>query len=523
MTPVDYNHGAPGSPAHGAAARIRALVERVATDKTFNRAAAVASALVSDIDALIHRQIDTHGSEAIAEGVPASPGAATGRLVVTAEAALDAADEGDSVILIRDETGPEDVLGMRVADGIVTTRGGTASHAAVIARGWGIPAIVGMGELTVHADGISISGRTVPTGTVISVDGTSGQLYIGSALAAPAMDCPELDTLLAWADEIRGGRIQLRVNADDATSATEARARGAEGVGLCRSEHMFFADDRLPLIRRLLLTGSGEPDSTVVGQLEDAQQQDFEALLTAMDGLPVCVRLLDPPAHEFLSDTDLDAHGRQRETNPMMGVRGIRLAVAKPWIYPMQLHALTRAVDRLRRRGLHPRVEVMIPLVMNAAELRAARSWVKEGADFAIGTMIETPRAAIMAETLAFEGDFVSFGTNDLTQLTLGLSRDDAESELLPSYFDRGLLVDNPFIHLDEEGVGFLIHHAVANARKAKPEIKIGVCGEHAGDPRSAGFLIDSGVDYLSCSPYRLPALRLTVAQHLLGQRREPA
>jgi len=527
--------------------RLADLVRRaLSAQPGFGPADAVAQAEPADVAHFLHPHFDASSAlERIGMGVPASPGAASGRVVLSADEALQAAERSENVILVRPETGPEDVLGMQAASGILTARGGLASHAAVVARGWGIPAVVGAKDLQVSDSGFTIAGHFVSADETISIDGHTGEVYRGRADVTTATAPPELETILGWADQLRAGRFGVRANADDAESARHARALGADGIGLCRTEHMFLAEDRLPLVRRLILSDDDRIDALALDALEEVQQKDFEALFEAMDGLPVTVRLLDPPLHEFLppleplivaeatgtlddeTARELAAVRRLTETNPMIGTRGVRLGTVKPGLYPMQVRAISKAVSALRSRGRSPHVEVMIPLVVDATELQLARSWVEAaelesgatGPDLesvSVGTMIETPRAAILASEMAGVADFFSFGTNDLTQLTFAFSRDDVEAELIPSYIRQSLLADNPFEVLDRAGVGFLISHAVTAARATCPQLPIGACGEQAGDPASARFLVACGLDYVSCSPFRLPVARLSVAQALL-------
>jgi len=536
-------------PRPGAAAdRIRRAVERaLGPDPSFGPAEAVAATATTDVAHFLHPHFREDGAalELLDVGVPASPGAASGRVVLTAKDAIEAAERGEPVILVRAETGPEDVLGMQAAAGVLTAHGGLASHAAVIARGWGIPAVVGLKSLRVGAAAVFVGERRIPAGETISIDGHTGQVFMGRGTVQTDDLPPELQTLLGWADALRAGHFAVRANADDAAGARHARSLGADGIGLCRTEHMFLAEDRLPLVRRLILSDDPDVDREALIALEEVQAQDFEALLEAMDGLPVTVRLLDPPLHEFLPPVEplvaaeargeLDAEGaaelaalrRMREVNPMIGTRGVRLGMVKPGLYAMQVRAVIRAVSALLARRRDPRVEIMIPLVVDAGELRLARSWVEQaeaevgvpGSErqaVSVGTMIETPRAALVAGELATIADFFSFGTNDLTQLTYAFSRDDVEAELLPRYIDSGLLPANPFEVLDQAGVGFLVRHAVDAARAVQPTIKIGACGEQAGHPGSIRFLVASGLDYVSCSPYRLPVVRLAVAQALM-------
>ena len=504
----------------------------------------------AELSAYLHARFEPSDEHSVlTTGLPASPGAASGRVVTDAAAAVDAGDRGIDVILVRTETTPDDVLGMQSARGILTARGGLASHAAVVARGWGIPAVVGAGEVTVVDGGITIDGTFHPEGTEISIDGRSGHVMLGAVTTATNAAPAELERILRWADEIRAGHVEIRANADTADDAAHARHLGAQGIGLCRTEHMFLAEERLRLVRRLILSDDPTHEREILAELDVVQQHDFEAILSAMDGLPVTVRLLDPPLHEFLPDherlvvaeatgklddvsrAELVAVRRLREANPMIGTRGVRLGVVKPGLYQMQVRALARAVASLISAGRHPQVEIMIPLVMGAEELAMARGWVTSALDevgvtsmasaaVSIGAMVETPRAALVAGALSEHADFFSFGTNDLTQLTYAFSRDDVEVRLLPAYLESGILPFNPFEQLDPDGVGRLIMMTCEDARAAKPTVKIGICGEQAGDPASARFLVDAGVDYVSCSPYRVPIARLAVAQALLDAGR---
>ena len=504
----------------------------------------------AELSVFMHARFDPDGDYTIlTTGLPASPGAASGRIVTSAEAAVDAADRGHDVILVRTETTPDDVLGMQSARGILTARGGLVSHAAVVARGWGIPAVVGAAEVVVRDGGVEIAGDFLVDGSEISIDGRTGNVMAGAVVASTRPAPPELETLLRWADLVRAGRVGVRANADTADDASHARHLGAEGIGLCRTEHMFLAEQRLRLVRRLILSDDPTHERDVLHELDVVQQADFASILAAMDGLPITVRLLDPPLHEFLPDyerlvvaeatgtldeetrAELVAVRRLREANPMIGTRGVRLGVVKPGVYQMQVRALARAVGEALTAGQDPKVEIMIPLVMGAAELAMARQWVLDALDEAgvtdvdaisIGAMVETPRAALVAAELSEHADFFSFGTNDLTQLTFAFSRDDVEVRLLPAYLEAGVLPFNPFDQLDREGVGRLIELTCRDSRAVKPNIKIGICGEQAGDPGSARFLVDAGVDYVSCSPFRVPIARLAVAQALLDAGRVP-
>ncbi len=512
---------------------------------------AVAAALnciaPEDLGAFFHQSLpDDVDAVAVGEGLPASPGAASGRIVLTSDDAIVAGDNGDNVILVRSETTPDDVLGMQAARGILTVRGGLVSHAAVVARGWGIPAVVGASMVHLAADTVTIGDQVLRAGDEITIDGSSGKIYRG-ALVTSGADAPaELDTLLAWADTVALGTVQVRANADTEGDAGVARKLGAQGIGLCRTEHMFLAADRLQLMRRFILSNDPESEAAALGALEAAQIVDFESVLEAMDGLPVTVRLLDPPLHEFLPDlvdlavrealgqlsdderVEIVAVRRLHESNPMIGTRGVRLGFVRNGVYQMQVRALCTAAANLFARGKRPMVEIMIPLVVDAEELRTARGWVRDVLDeighpelrstvVTVGAMIETPRAALTAAAMAEHADFFSFGTNDLTQMTYAFSRDDVEATLLPAYRALGVIPDNPFAVLDQDGVGELIRIACTDARATKPGIKLGACGEHAGHPPSAAFLVQQGVDSVSCSPFRVPMARLGVAQALLA------
>ena len=507
------------------------------------------------LDQVLHPQF-TNKSKALTKGLAASPGAAVGKVYFTADEAEAAAKKGEAVILVRSETSPEDVHGMMVAKGILTARGGLVSHAAVVARGWGTPAIVGADSVRIEGKSFSIGDVIVREGDVISLDGTTGEVMIGEMQLTAAEPTKEFQTILKWADEIRKGKLAVRANADTGEDATKAREYGAEGIGLCRTEHMFLAPDRLPVVRRMILADTPAEETAALEELRSVQKEDFVAILRAMSGLPVTVRLLDPPLHEFLPNveeleikqatTGLDPQEKKllraahdwSEVNPMLGTRGVRLGVIKPGLYAMQVRALMQAADQVAAEGYEPIVEVMIPLTVTREELALARSWVesvliehstrpKTGAKgkfkknarpkVTIGTMIETPRAALCANELAEYADFFSFGTNDLTQMTFGFSRDDVESRMMPAYLEAGLLKRNPFETIDQTGVGELVEIAAKRGRKAKRKIKLGVCGEHGGDPESIALFYRAGLDYVSCSPYRVPIARLAAAQSVIG------
>jgi pyruvate,orthophosphate dikinase len=497
------------------------------------------------LDQVLHPQFANKG-KVLAKGLAASPGAAVGKVYFTADDAVDADERGEPVILVRSETSPEDVHGMMVAQGILTARGGLVSHAAVVARGWGTPAIVGADAIKIHGKSFSVGDITVNEGDVISLDGTTGEVIVGGMELAAAEPPKEFLTILEWADAVRRGRLGVRANADTGEDATKARELGAEGIGLCRTEHMFLAPDRLPVVRQMILADTPDEETAALAELGRVQQIDFEEILLAMDGLPVTVRLLDPPLHEFLPSAEelrikeagvglstqekkeLKAAEEWAEHNPMIGTRGVRLGVVKPGLYAMQVRALMAAAATLRKQGKNPIVEVMIPLTVTREELALARSWVqteidaavkglKNKPDVTIGTMVETPRAAIRADEIAEEADFFSFGTNDLTQMAFGFSRDDIESKMMPAYLEQGLLKRNPFETIDAGGVGELVRMGVQRGRQTKKNLKIGVCGEHGGDPESIALFYDAGLDYVSCSPFRIPIARLAAAQAIIS------
>jgi pyruvate,orthophosphate dikinase len=444
---------------------------------------------------------------------------------------------------------------MMAAEGILTARGGLVSHAAVVARGWGKPAVVGAEAVRISGGSFTVGGVRVAEGDFVSLDGTTGDVVLGEVPLTAASPPPEFAVLLGWADEIRRGRMGVRTNADTGADAANARSFGAEGIGLCRTEHMFLGDDRLPIVRRMILAATADEEDAALEELRVAQKADFASILQAMDGLPVTVRLLDPPLHEFLPNTDellikeateglteqerqlYDAARAWKEVNPMLGTRGVRLGVIKPGLYAMQVRALMEAAAELAAGGGAPIVEIMIPLTVTREELALARSWVTKAVvevvgdgpsrdsargrrrrlEVSIGTMIETPRAALRADEIAEEADFFSFGTNDLTQMTFGFSRDDVEGRMMGDYLEKGLLPHNPFETVDAGGVGELVAIGVQRGRQTRPDLKVGVCGEHGGDPESIALFARAGVDYVSCSPYRVPIARLAAAQAVLA------
>src|SRR3954465_15960776 len=513
------------------------------------KAEAVQRVTADHLDQVLHPQPAGSDLTIIATGLAASPGAAVGKVYFTADDAADAADRGEKVVLVRSETSPEDVHGMQVSEGILTARGGLVSHAAVVARGWGIPAVVGAEAVKISGKEFSANGFTVREGEVISLDGTTGQVILGSVELSASEPPEHFHTILTWSDQIRKGKLKVRANADNGPDATNARQFGAEGIGLCRTEHMFLGEDRLPVVRRMMLADTPEEEAAALEELRVVQKADFEEILEAMDGLPVTVRLLDPPLHEFLPNVEelaikeattgltaeeQDLYNAARawhEFNPMLGTRGVRLGVVKPGLYAMQVRALMEAAAARVAKGGKPIVEIMIPLTVTREELGLARGWcedaVKEATkgakkkiDVTIGTMIETPRAAIRADEIAEEADFFSFGTNDLTQMTFGFSRDDVESRMMPAYLQEGLLKRNPFETIDQTGVGELVKLGAQRGRKVKPDLKLGVCGEHGGDPESIDLFYRAGLDYVSCSPFRVPIARLAAAQAVIAGSR---
>ncbi|MEI3850091.1 MULTISPECIES: pyruvate, phosphate dikinase [Ensifer] len=503
---------------------------------------AVARIDPASLDQLLHPTIDPHARrDIIGSGLPASPGAATGEIVFTSEEAVQADKEGRKVILVRVETSPEDIHGMHAAEGILTTRGGMTSHAAVVARGMGTPCVSGAGSIRVDLRNelLTAGSVTLRKGDIITIDGSSGQVLKGSI----AMLQPELSgdfgKIMAWADASR--RMTVRTNAETPADARAARSFGAEGIGLCRTEHMFFEDDRINVMREMILADDEAGRRLALAKLLPMQRSDFAELFSIMHGLPVTIRLLDPPLHEFLPKTDeeiADVAGalsldpsalRQRvdelhEFNPMLGHRGCRLAISYPEIAEMQARAIFEAaVEAARETGAAVVPEIMVPLV----GLRAELDYVKEridavakevigeagiGIDYLVGTMIELPRAALRAGVIAEAADFFSFGTNDLTQTTFGISRDDA-SQFLATYQQKGIIEQDPFVSLDFDGVGELIQIAAERGRRTKNGLKLGICGEHGGDPASIRFCEDAGLDYVSCSPFRVPIARLAAAQ----------
>ncbi|APF36926.1 pyruvate, phosphate dikinase [Chelatococcus daeguensis] len=500
------------------------------------------------LDQLLHPTIDPKAERrVIASGLPASPGAACGEIVFSSEDAEEAKKAGRKVILVRVETSPEDIHGMHAAEGILTTRGGMTSHAAVVARGMGKPCVSGAGSVRVdYRNGVMLAaGQTFSKGDVVTIDGSTGQVLAGEVKMLEPELSGEFATLMSWADGVR--RMKVRANAETPLDAKTARNFGAEGIGLCRTEHMFFDGDRIVAVREMILADDEAGRRAALAKLLPMQRADFVELFTIMQGLPVTIRLLDPPLHEFLPHTDAEIAEvaaslkvdedklRRRaselsEFNPMLGFRGCRLAVRYPEIAEMQARAIFEAaVEAGKRTGEPVAVEVMVPLVMTRAELdlvkgridamaAAVKAETGVAVPYQVGTMIELPRAALRAGEIAETAAFFSFGTNDLTQTTLGISRDDAASFLV-TYTAGGILPADPFVTLDQEGVGELVKLAAERGRAARSDLKLGICGEHGGDPDSIRFCEGAGLDYVSCSPYRVPIARLAAAQAALGTR----
>jgi len=542
-----------------AAAAVR-IADEMVTEGLITKTQAVQRVDASQLDQLLHPIIDPAArATPIAIGLPASPGAASGVAVFDPDVAEQRAAGGEQVILVREETTPEDFHGIVAARAVLTARGGMTSHAAVVARGMGKCAVVGCKEITVDAvhRHFTVDGRQVDEGDWITLDGASGRVFVGDLPTVPSdvirvvsgslrgdasATYQSFSRLLQWADEARV--LRVRANADTPGDARIARAFGAEGIGLCRTEHMFFEGDRITAMREMIVARDEAGRRRALAKLLPMQRQDFLGIFEAMDGLPVTIRLLDPPLHEFLPHGGEDAKRLAftlgmprdtlariveslRETNPMLGHRGCRLGITYPEITEMQGRAIFEAAVRAKRRGIVVKPEIMVPLVSTVREFTNQRAIIEDAArqvlgtmgeelPYTIGTMIELPRAALTANEIAAEADFFSFGTNDLTQTTLGLSRDDA-GRFLPLYVDRGIYPDDPFQVLDVFGVGKLITYAVSEGRRAQPGLKVGICGEHGGEPRSVAFCHTAGLNYVSCSPYRVPIARLSAAQAALA------
>ncbi len=498
----------------------------------------------AQIDQLLHPTFDTKAektAEVLAKGLPASPGAATGKIYFTASDAEAAVESGEKAILVRQETSPEDLAGMVAAEGILTARGGMTSHAAVVARGMGKCCVAGCSEIIVDESGktLTIGDDRLEEGDYISLNGSTGTVYRGQIATVQPELSGDFGMIMSWADEIR--RLKVRTNADNPKDAAQALAFGAEGIGLCRTEHMFFEEERIPAIRQMILAETEEERRAALAKLLPFQKSDFKGMYEVMEDKPVTIRLLDPPLHEFLPQSEEDtrelaahtgipyeklaqAANELHEFNPMLGHRGCRLAVTYPEIAEMQTRAIMEAaIEVAAEKGVDIVPEIMIPLVGSKAEIADVKATVVKTADacreeaggqmkYHIGTMIEVPRAALTADEIAEEAEFFSFGTNDLTQMTFGFSRDDT-GKLIKEYVDKGILPDDPFQTIDQDGVGLLVQMAVEKGRQTRPNIKLGICGEHGGDPRSIEFCHRTGLDYVSCSPYRVPIARIAAAQ----------
>jgi pyruvate,orthophosphate dikinase len=539
--------------------RTAAAAVKIATDMVdeglIDKETAVTRVRAEHIDLLLHPRINPKAKlEIIAKGLPASPGAAVGKVVFTAEAAEQMAEIGEKTILVRTETSPEDIGGMAASQGVLTVRGGMTSHAAVVGRGMGKPCVVGCGEISIDIKSslFMVNGVVIKEHDHITIDGSAGSVILGKVELIDAEINEDLKRLLLWADEIR--TLGVRTNADNPADASLARELGAEGIGLCRTEHMFFGADRIPAVREMIMAEDEKSRKKALKKLLPMQKEDFLGIFRSMAGLPVTIRLLDPPLHEFLPDKEeldtklrvLEALGDYekiaevkkviqrvvslKELNPMLGHRGCRLGITYPEIYDMQVRAIMEAACELAAEGIHVIPEIMIPLVGLEKELSITRKetckmadavMVEKGIkiDYHVGTMIELPRAAIIADKIAKEADFFSFGTNDLTQTTFGFSRDDV-SKFVPIYQKAGIIEHDPFAVLDREGVGEIMKIGIKKGRSVKPNLKMGICGEHGGEPKSIHFAYEIGLDYVSCSPYRVPIARLVAAQSTLEAKK---
>jgi pyruvate,orthophosphate dikinase len=527
-----------------AAASLKIAVD-MAREGLIDHTEAVRRVNPAALDQLLHPTLDPKAPrKLLAKGLPASPGAACGIVVFSADEAEARAQKGESVILVRIETSPEDIHGMHAARGVLTTRGGMTSHAAVVARGMGRPCVAGCGGVTVDYNNqyLSAGGVRIEAGQIITLDGATGEVFIGTVAMVEPQLSGDFATLMGWADKVR--RLRVRANAETPLDAETARRFGAEGIGLCRTEHMFFDPERIGAVRQMIMAETEQGRRAALARLLPFQRKDFLDLFEIMAGLPVTIRLLDPPLHEFLPHseyeiaevaaslgTEVEAMQRRMqelsEANPMLGHRGCRLGISFPEIYEMQARAIFEAAAEIgRKTHKAPVPEIMIPLVATKRELEITRAMVDRVAQevfaeggyhvlYSVGTMIELPRAALTADAIASVADFFSFGTNDLTQTTFGLSRDDA-GKFLPLYIEKGIFPKDPFVSIDPDGVGALVRIAVEKGRSVKPDIKLGICGEHGGDPSSIHFCESVGLDYVSCSPYRVPVARLAAAQAAL-------
>jgi len=520
-------------------AALRCAVEMV-NEGLITKEEAILRIAPASLDQLLHPTIDPKAARnVLTTGLPASPGAAMGAIVLDSDEAEKLVADGKKVILCRTETSPEDIHGMHASEGILTSRGGMTSHAAVVARGMGKPCVAGAGEIVIDykAQTVSIKGKVLKPGDKVTLDGSTGEVLLGEMpMLQPAMT-DHFATLMGWADAVR--RLKVRANAETVLDAETARKFGAQGIGLCRTEHMFFDPTRILHVRQMILAETTEERRTALAKIEPHQRKDFIDLFKIMNGLPVTIRLLDPPLHEFLPQEASEINelaaslgisaervhqriSRLHESNPMLGLRGCRLGIVYPEIYETQVRAIFEAAIAVKKEsGKTVSVEVMVPLISTRKELDILKEMIDKLAadlgveDYMVGTMIELPRAALQAGVIAESAEFFSFGTNDLTQTTLGISRDDAGS-FLPEYQKRGIFPTDPFASIDVDGVGELVKTAVERGRKTRPDIKLGICGEHGGDPASIAFFEKAGLDYISCSPYRVPIARLAAAQAAL-------
>jgi pyruvate,orthophosphate dikinase len=524
-----------------AQASVKIAIDMV-NEEVVTKAEALLMVDANNITNLLHPQfIESQDKKFFNKALNASPGAAVGEIVFDADKAEEEALKGRDVILVRDETSPEDIHGMHSSVGILTTKGGMTSHAAVVARGMGKPCVVGAENLTINLEEKTVTNGDIELeeGDLISLDGTLGEVYIGELKSEPPKPSEEFNTLMEWSDEFR--RMKVRANAETTMDTTKALEFGAEGIGLCRTEHMFFEGERITPMREMIMSDSTQGRKRALKKLIKYQISDFESIFKLLKEKPITVRLLDPPMHEFLPKSDIEMTDlanvigvtptyvremllRLSESNPMLGHRGVRLGLSYPEIYEMQVEAILKAAHNLHKsEGLTITPEIMIPLVMNASELKQMKEILlhkisklekklKYEFSYTIGTMIELPSAALSSGSIAEHADFFSYGTNDLTQTTLGLSRDDA-SKFLNEYIDRDIFSIDPFVSIDVETVGKLVDISVQDGQKQNSDIKIGVCGEHAGEARSIHFLNTLGIDYISCSPFRIPTARLAAAQ----------
>ncbi len=526
------------------AAAVKIAVDLV-NEGLIDKATAVQRVEPAQLDQLLHPTIKPEAkakAQVLAKGLPASPGAASGEVIFDPDEAEQRAQNGEKVILVRTETAPEDFHGMVAAQAVLTSRGGMTSHAAVVARGMGKPCVAGAGEIRINyaAEQFEVNGTVVKKGDYITLDGTTGEVYLGELETQNPELGADFQTLMAWADEFRA--IGVRTNADTPHDAQVAREFGAEGIGLCRTEHMFFEGDRIDAVREMIVAETQDERRAALAKIEPYQKEDFVGIFKAMDGLPVTIRTLDPPLHEFLPHEDeeiRDLAGKMgipferlkgkveslREANPMLGFRGCRLGIVYPEITEMQARAIFTAAKECREQGIAVHPEVMIPLVNTVEELRRQAEIVQRVAeevgftDYLIGTMIELPRAALVADQIASVAQFFSFGTNDLTQTTMGISRDDS-ARFVPKYVEEKIFKDDPFQVLDQEGVGQLVKIGTERGRSARSDLKVGICGEHGGEPSSVEFFARTGLNYVSCSPFRVPIARLAAAQAALGEAR---